>query len=429
MSARDRHLGDAVSRERAAAAKAARAEFNAFLGRYGLDESREAVALYLTLLASEPNGTGSRVRRRLQLLDLDRRMRGETPWLSDSQVRTLLRGMHSTAPIGRGGGYEPLYLELVQALVDVASLLTLDQHRGVAAALLVDATDLPAAVLARMTWDDVRLTRKGATLTVTRTVGRGEPRAAVHRFRASPGDSTCVVTALRRLRSESTGRYVFGSRGSRTDQDRVRSLTQPIVAARAGGSGPLPRTVLLDVLGSISNSSPTQVRDRAVLILGYIAALRTREATGLRQGDIEVIDRGLAITIPGRRQVTYVPRGDAEYDPVALWQSWVERMALQGKEGADRPAFPSCNYSAITDVPLAEMGLNCVVHQRCEQAELSGHYTWTSLRAGMMRTAIRNDVRDYAVAAHADLTSLTSVQRHEHRENLLRKNVAGRLGL
>ena len=43
--------------------------------------------------------------------------------------------------------------------------------------------------------------------------------------------------------------------------------------------------------------------------------------------------------------------------------------------------------------------------------------------------ALRAGEPAHRIAAHADLRSLQSVARHEQRENLLRHNVAGQLGL
>lgn len=95
----------------------------------------------------------------------------------------------------------------------------------------------------------------------------------------------------------------------------------------------------------------------------------------------------------------------------------------------EAPAFPTCNFSVISGNALDAQGLNRVIRTRCAEAQLRGRYTWTSLRSGMIRTALRRDAPEWAVAHQSDLVSLGSVQRHERRENLLRRNVAGPLGL
>lgn len=104
-------------------------------------------------------------------------------------------------------------------------------------------------------------------------------------------------------------------------------------------------------------------------------------------------------------------------------------MRDHDRVGDDQPAFRQVSFSRVWRQPLTPAGLNYLVHQRCEQARLDGKYTFTSLRVGMMRAAIRADERRHNIASHADLRSLNSVRRHEDRELLMRSNVAGMLGL
>ncbi len=79
--------------------------------------------------------------------------------------------------------------------------------------------------------------------------------------------------------------------------------------------------------------------------------------------------------------------------------------------------------------PAGPARLNAVVHDRCTQAGLDGNHSFTNLPDGWIRDALRGGVPIHEVAAHADLRSLSSVNRHERREKLLTDNVAGRLGL
>lgn len=141
-------------------------------------------------------------------------------------------------------------------------------------------------------------------------------------------------------------------------------------------------------------------------------------------------EHGLVVTVSGRRHVTSLPRHpDKRLDAVTAWDAWLACMASQGKAAQLKPAFPSCNHSVIEGDAMGAQALNLVIHRRCAQAALNGRYVWTSLRSGMIRTALRSDEREWAVAYQADLTSLGSVRRHERRENLLRDSVAGCLGL
>lgn len=418
---RGRALSAAAAPERIEAARAEAARFSGFREQLGLKDDVEAVSLYITHLGDQSNGAA--VRRRLQSLDLERRLRGVEPWLADRDVRALLRGLHHN--LGRGaegqGHYDPLYIELVHAMLDATYVPTLWQRRAVAAMILYERTELSVAALARLTWGQVHLTKRQVTISVVQRLGRGQPSHRDWRLPSMPTGEACPVVALSHLPAS---RFVVVDKDGAWDRDRLHADLAPLLTREAGPNR--LRLALADAL----RLSPLQYRDRALLTMGYAAGLRTGEAGRLLQGDIEIREGGLVAKIAGRRRVTPIPRAhDDRRDPVTAWQAWLACMASQDKTGPQRPAFPTCNHTVIEDRPLAAQGLNLVVRQRCEQAALDGRYVWTSLRTGMMRTALRADADEWAVASQADLTSLGSVHRHERRENLLRHSVAGRLGL
>jgi site-specific recombinase XerD len=183
--------------------------------------------------------------------------------------------------------------------------------------------------------------------------------------------------------------------------------------------------------GNTDASAPAQRRDPALLLIGYAAGLRTGEAIHLRQRDVDTHDRGLVVSIRGRRRLTYLPSAPAPaYDPAAAWSSWLEQLEANGLRHPDGLAFHATNFSVIFEKGLAEVGVNRLVHQRAEEAGLTGRFAWTSLRSGMIRAAVRDGMSSHVIASHSDLVSLGSVQRHERRETLLGdRNVAGKLGL
>ena len=78
---------------------------------------------------------------------------------------------------------------------------------------------------------------------------------------------------------------------------------------------------------------------------------------------------------------------------------------------------------------LSPGGLNYIVHAATQRAALKATYPFTSLRSGWIREAARSRVPTHQIAIATDLKSLTSVATHERRENLLRDNVAARLGM
>jgi integrase len=386
------------------------ARLRAFCREHDAPETSDTIALYLvsTLIEGE---TASGLRRRLQLLDVHQRLLGNSPWLRDKAVRLLLDGIHEVQPRGdRTGGYDPLHLSTVNVMVSVTREATTDNLRATAAQLLKAATGAPTAALARLTWNQVKLTKTSARVTIDTRVGRGTVKTTVSTIGAAPNLSGCPVAALRRLRAGTDAHLVLGVRGNSTDVARVTgylAMEDPMQPA------------------------PAQVRDRCLLTLGYSAALRTGEAAALRQGDVEAHDRGLVLTVRGRRHRTYVPSGTStDFDPVTAWREWMRVLDSHGLAEAHLPAFVQCSFSKVWNRPVTDGGLNFMVHQRAAQAGLSGRLAWTSLRSGMIRTALREGLQPYAVAAHVDLSSLTSIERHHARERILdAQNVSGLLGL
>jgi hypothetical protein len=145
---------------------------------------------------------------------------------------------------------------------------------------------------------------------------------------------------------------------------------------------------------------------------------------------VSTTPEGVLLRIPGRDRPTGIPADPTmPGDPVSAWTEWLASMRHQGSQRPESPAFPKTSGSRISAKPITEYGLNAIVHDAVERAHLDGRYAFTSLRTGLIRTALRAEERAHVLAAHADLRSLDSVARHERRENLIRHSVAGQLGL
>ena len=95
--------------------------------------------------------------------------------------------------------------------------------------------------------------------------------------------------------------------------------------------------------------------------------------------------------------MTYLPSApDAAYDPGTAWIEWLTFMEQRGLCDPDSPAFRATNFSVAFTKGMRESGLNYMIRQRAREAGVVGRYVWTSLRSGLIRTAIRNDERAYA---------------------------------
>lgn len=392
----------------------------------------DAVALYLVAMGQiedalggvEVGTTSTRrtsraLRRRLANLDLAAKLIGERPWTESDVLQHFLRGVHREIRVGpTNQRADPLYREHLYVLVLAVMAPTLAQQRDQTALVLWHATRLPASRLATLQWSDVTLNRASATL---RFQQGGQQSAAAEVTIQGSGGIGCPVLALRRLRAHNPTAPgpVFSKTGKSWDVARIH---RTVYILRATGED------LAQALSKIA-TTPHQLRDRALLVLGYGAALRTNEAIALRQRDVRALEHGLLVHPQGRARPVALPttRGAVD-DPAQVWATWQDEARSQGI-GPDGPAFPIVSGSRIWTRAMKHAALNEAVQTAAERAALDGRFTFTSLRTGLIRTSLRDNANVLDVAVHSDLRSLGSVDRHDRRENLIRRSVAGRLGL
>ena len=156
-----------------------------------------------------------------------------------------------------------------------------------------------------------------------------------------------------------------------------------------------------------------EIRNRALLLVGFAGALRRSEIASLRFEDLSK-EPGLGLTVHIRRSKTdqegkgnliYVRRLESEYDPVRALDAWREASGLN--QGAVfRPVTRGGN---VQEKPITGRTANNVVQEAVRLAGLSGpeDYSAHSLRAGHATQATKNGVP-------AEIAMQTT--RHESRE-------------
>jgi integrase len=399
------------------------AQFARFCDRVRLPVGTDALTLYLTWLVDE-GASGRAIRQRLMRLDLAARLDGRQPWTHITTVRLFLRGLYREFPIGGANQVsDPLYLELVQVLVAAVMAPTEVQLRDRAILLLAVEGGISGRALSQITWRNIRWVKGGVEITLPGEPKLHHPRlGSVVCIRERRG-AACPVDALRRLREVGgVGRGLAPAEGGGI-LSSIPRIYEPLHHLEASDGD------LAAALQKVS-VSPKQFRDRAVLLLGYGAALRTREATRLRRRDVSITPEGLLVRIAGRDNPVGLPIDPGmPGDPVHAWEAWINTLEEQGQRSEDAPAFPRITGTNVDPHPMTKDTLNPLVQRAVERAGLFGTYTYSSLRTGFIRTAIRRDAQAHLIASHVDLHSLRSVGTHELRENILRTSVAGQLGL
>jgi hypothetical protein len=429
-------LAGVVDPRRIVGADREHAAYDHFCMRHGLTPSAQAVTLYLTSLLDSGHVHGRGLRYRLHLLDLHARIAGMTPPSQDPDLRRYLRGLHRAASLALPEkGVDPLHVELLHTVLDAIAKPRRPQLRDAAVLLLANATGLPTQVLSALRWDHVRFQTASIEVTVPPMPRRG-PRLYSPLTVPATAGASCPREALLRWRREAgpAQQPVFSLNGRSCDVSEIR----PVVAllsrspSRAGNVRPrLAGDRLEGLVARILAPQPRAVRDRALLLLAFTAALGTDEAARLLQANVVTTDKGLRLRLPNRAQLwTAVPasRHDAPC-PADAWRGWQQVMRARGVAGPDRPAFTRIAGVVVKPEPLQDQGLNLIVDQACAAAALRGDWSFTSLRSGFIRTAIRAGAPEHIVGRQAGLTALKSVGTHACREQLVRQNAAGQVGL
>ena len=193
---------------------------------------------------------------------------------------------------------------------------------------------------------------------------------------------------------------------------------------------------MLTPLGAI----PIDVRDRALLLIGFAGAFRRSELVALNVDDITDTEDGLHITVrrskadqEGAGDVVGVPYGSNPATcPVRAWRAWLEvRREVTG--AAEGPAFvsiPKGRTKKITNNRLPARIVAEVVKRRAKAAGLEDDvYAAHSLRAGFATEAFGHGVAELSVMRHGRWKSSTSMRLYVREGSLWGDNAAAKLGL
>ena len=167
-------------------------------------------------------------------------------------------------------------------------------------------------------------------------------------------------------------------------------------------------------MASINPASRIGVRDRAVLLLGYAAALRPSEIAALHLADVSDTSEGLLITIrcskadqEGLGQMVGVAAGlHTATDPIRALRAWLDlRPTGPGPVFTRVPATGPISREGIGQRTVSDMVRNRAAAAGLGDLGVSGH----SLRAGHVTAAAVSGASIDRIAAqtrHRDLTTL-----------------------
>ena len=153
---------------------------------------------------------------------------------------------------------------------------------------------------------------------------------------------------------------------------------------------PLKIEQLAEIVSRLG-SATRDLRDRALLLVGFAGAFRRSELIAVDCKWIEQREQGIVITLPrsktdqeGRGRDVAIPRIGGPICPVAALNSWLAASGI-----ANGPLFrPVSKAGRVLGNPLSASAVATIVKQRVAQIGLDpARYSGHSLRAGFATSA------------------------------------------
>ncbi|QJD81526.1 tyrosine-type recombinase/integrase [Spirosoma rhododendri] len=174
--------------------------------------------------------------------------------------------------------------------------------------------------------------------------------------------------------------------------------------------------------------TPTGIRNRAILLLGFTGAFRRSELASLDVNHLLIDDAGLVIRLHRsktnqfgeieEKAVAYA--NEPEYCPIGALQQWL--AVIDREQG---PLFVRIRKGErVTQARLSDEWVNVLVQQ-----QLGESFTAHSLRASFVTVAKANGADDLEVMNQTKHRTTTMIQRYDRRRNIRKHNASGKLGL
>jgi len=271
-----------------------------------------------------------------------------------------------------------------------------------------------------------------ADLAHFRASGRDIPCSpeVVATYLAEIADAFAVATIQRRLAAIAKAHRASGH-GDPCRAEIVKATMRGIkrirgVAQREAQA--LQRDDLFMVLEKMGDRT-VDVRDRALLLLGFAAAFRRSELVGLDCGDVEHVRQGIVLHLrrsktdqDGQGRKIAIPHGRTRWCPVRHLTDWIAHARIE--EG---PIFRSIDrHGHISPGRLSGKAVTTIIKKRVEAAgfdpaTFSGH----SLRAGFATSAVMAGASTFKIRAQTGHKSDAMLARYVRDGSLFTDNAAG----
>ena len=242
-------------------------------------------------------------------------------------------------------------------------------------------------------------------------------------------------TLTRRISAISQAHQAAGF-DSPTQAPVVRQLMKGIrrtLGTAQTGKSPVKVEHLRTIIAGLDPDRALDVRDRALILVGFAGAFRRSELVGLDIEDLEFNENGLVVHLrrsktdpEGQGRKVGIPYGSTPATcPVRAVEAWM--AVLQTDEG---PLFRAVDrHGRIHKTRLTPQSVALVVKKLIAKAGIPGDYAGHSLRAGLATAAAAAGVPERAIMAQTGHRSLATLRKYIREGSLFLENAAAKVGL
>lgn len=262
--------------------------------------------------------------------------------------------------------------------------------------------------------------------------------AMVARYLAAYAGKVKASTLNRRLAAIASAHTVLG-KPSPTRSELVQTTMRGI--RRVHGSAlrqakPLSLEMLCLLAKPQRHLDPLRdLRDRALLVVGFAGGFRRSELARLRLQDLTFDAQGVTVTLvrsktdqQGKGRVVALPHGPGRMCPVKLLKAWIQRLRGLGKEEAmDKlPLFRRVDRYGRPGRGLSGAAIGGVIRRRMRDCGLDpSGFSAHSLRSGLVTAAARAGVPTWAIQQQTGHRSESTVHRYIRGLSPFERNAFG----
>lgn len=251
-------------------------------------------------------------------------------------------------------------------------------------------------------------------------------------YLATYAGTLSVATLSRRVASIAKAHTSKGLQ-SPTVSDLIKTTLRGIKRVHGSpqrASEPLLIEDLLRIMNMLGDK-PKDVRDRALLLVGFAGGFRRSELVALDVRDIRHVRQGITVTIrrsktdqSGTGREIGIPFARGRFCPVKAMEAWLQLACIQ-----DGPIFRAVDrHGQVSVGQLSPEAVASVVKARATEIGLdSSNYSGHSLRAGLATSAAMAGVSSLDIRKQTGHTSDAMLARYVRSGELFTNNATSHL--